>query len=332
MRAQTTKKWTKHLVIGLCTVALAMGCGDDERGSRDGGRDGGSNGTTDDGGGNDSGGGSENANESSFDVSLEKEGGEKTEVSERQPNSEASEETWGAIIAENRLQITLVGDTFALTAIVETLPSAEAPGRFAVGAPPEGTFVTKVDAMAQNSFSSNGQGHIRLTNCPKAPGQKVTGSFENVILFADMGSGQQTLNGSFDVVVYAAVGELHCQEEVPDTNNNNNNNNTGGGGQCVDFEFCEDGGVCCPFIDCIADCEFNCFLTEPGCSFGMNPQACSVCLDGCLDECNVSSSCRSELFHLDQCDETHGCYDTNDEEEGDACMLENCCSELRAAF
>ncbi|MFU8804299.1 MAG: hypothetical protein ACNA8W_10855, partial [Bradymonadaceae bacterium] len=271
------------------------------------------------------------SDKSSFDVTIEGDG-QSEKATNEQPNEAASQDTWGATIADGQLFITLLSETgTALSVIVETTEALMAPGSFPVSAPPEGTQVTLLDPVAGTAFASETTGSIRLDSCPKAVGEKAVGAFENVVLEDDFSEATRTLSGTFDVLVYHKSGDLNCKPPASTNNTNPDPANNPPGGTCDDFEYCDGGGVCCPYAECMGSCNFACVFQDPACASG-DVEACAVCFEGCFDECNVSQACRGALVTLDACGETHSCDAHEDEDDEEACMLDNCCDEAKAAW
>jgi hypothetical protein len=315
------RTWFVALCIGCLIGAGALGCGDEGGASNNGG---GNNGTASNNGGSNNG---NSTSESSFDATAESDDGTE-DYSNKQDDSQAGEGTWGAAIAGSTLQITLASsDGTAITAYVETSESNKAPGGFTPQGSEAGTFVTLLSATEGNAYTSGGQGTVTLDSCPRAVGERAKGSFDGVVLSSDVGNATKTLSGDFDVVVYAKAGDLFCEEE--DTNDNNGNNDTGG--QCG-ADWCEGGGVCCPYVDCISQCEFECLTQDADCQGGLNPAACAQCANACLDECDVDQACRTEIGELNTCGANSGCDDTETSEAEQQCLEQNCCSQVKATF
>lgn len=310
-----TRKMTWKAVAVACCLALggAYACGDDGGGS------------SNNGGGNN---GGNNADTSSFSAEVDTGSGQE-QHSGSQSDSKADQSSWGATISGPNLQMTLVSsDGTVINAVVETSEAAKAPGDFAPTSDADGTTVTIVSTSMGNSYVSNGNGTITLENCPRAVGEHATGSFNNIALDGSGGAGSWTLDGQFDVVVFAKAGDLFCNEQSSSNNGGGTNNNTTNNGGTCDADMCANDGVCCPYAQCMNQCELNC-LQSAECAGGMNPQACAQCTNGCLDECNVSSECRSAIVDLNTCSENNGCDTANDEE---ACQKQFCCAELKAAL
>lgn len=267
---------------------------------------------------------------SSFDVEAKDSGsGMSEKVANEIPNEMASKATSGAAIAGSILNIYLVAPNgTAITAIVETSEMNKAPGAFAVGEPPEGSFVTWLAPASGQILNSKG-GSIVLDGCPKAQGDKVVGSFDGVQLTDELSGATQTLTGKFDVSLYSVNGALLCTEKPvtdPDPDPNPNPAPT------CDAEACDDSsGTCCPYAQCMFSCELRCLTQDPSCSNPLtaDPVKCATCLGGCLDECNVSAECRSDHNALTTCEENAGCSDQGEEM---TCTRENCCAEFDAAF
>lgn len=298
-----------RLVSILCLFALlgAVGCGPDDGGSNQSGNNGDGDSQT-----------------SSFDATVEgDQGSERLENS--QPNQQAGQQSWGATIADTALTVTMVSTSgTSITARIETSASQPAPGRFAAGTLADGTYVSLVSAADGDGYDSVGSGSIVLESCPEAAGDKAVGSFDDVVLESSTTGATRTLSGSFDVVVYAKAGDLICESES--TNNGSTNN----GGTCS-LDKCGDGGVCCPYVQCMSQCQSNCLFQDPACAPGGDPVQCSACANGCLDECNVDDACRSAFADLSTCSEANSCGPGGGAGD-EICVENNCCAEHNAAF
>lgn len=298
-------------VFAIClALAGAYACGDDSSGGGDG---------------------TNNPDSSSFDVQVSADSGnENLEAS--QDDSQAGQSSWGATIAGPSLHLTLMtSDGTTMSAVVITSETAKAPGEFTAGDLSSGTFISLTSAMAGNTFNSTGTGTITLENCPRTVGEHVKGSFNGVVLEGQAGgNATKTLDGSFDVVVYAKAGDLFCNESSgnndPSDNNDTSDNNDP---QVCRADLCVEGGACCPYIDCVNSCQLQC-ITSAECAGGTNPAACAACASGCLDSCNVSAECRTAYVDLNTCNEANSCGANPDTEE--QCLKDNCCSELNAAM
>ena len=258
----------------------------------------------------------------------------------------ASQANSGASIAGSILSIYLVAPSGStISAVVETTEELRAPGSFTVTVPPDATFVTWLNPLAGQTLESS-SGTITLENCPKVAGDKIKGSFDNVQLVNLFDDSTQTLNGSFDIALYAVSGSLFCTE-APVTNEDMGggmndrdmgggmNDRDMGGGQTCDATICDDpNSNCCPYAQCMATCEFNCLTQDPACSdpFNADPVKCGQCLEACLDSCNVSQECRSAYVELSTCESNAGCDEASDEDAELECSKQNCCAELKATF
>ncbi len=310
--------------LGLLAVCLVMagayGCGSDDD-SKDGKNGGGS------------------ADTSSFSVEVRGNSGTST-LNAEQKDAQAGESSWGATISGDMLMLFLVDpDGTTLTARVKTSENAKAPGTFAVGDESDDIQVTVLNPLQGNVFTSIGEGTIQLDNCPRAMGEHIKGSFKDIKLQGELGGNAvETLNGSFDVVVYAKSGDLFCNEPVTnpepgdnnDGNNDDNNNDDNNSVPMCMADMCENGGTCCPYMECVGTCEFQCFtgvcMTNPG------SVECVTCAAACLDSCNVSQECRSAMGALGTCEATHGCDELADDDAAQECLESHCCSELNAAY
>ncbi|MEZ4460904.1 MAG: hypothetical protein R3E66_14505 [bacterium] len=258
----------------------------------------------------------------SFDVSV----GDNTYQREVD-NAQATQESAAAVIAQNLVNLYMVStDGVSISAVVETTPNAPAPGSFTTNPPPEGTFVSFINAATGQGYDSV-SGTIRLDSCPKAVGEKLKGGFVGVQLQPVTGGEAITLDGDFDLAVIAKNGDLNC---VATSSNNTVQNNTNANNQTCSADQCQDGGLCCPYVPCLSQCELDCF-TSTACLMG-DVIGCAQCADACVTTCEVSNECATALQALNACEERSSCDAFGDESVYDQCMQSNCCSELSAAL
>ncbi len=267
---------------------------------------------------------------SSFSVDVSGNSGS-SKVKAEQKDDQAGKSSWGATISGDTLMILLVDPNgTTVTAIVKTSESAKAPGTFTVGGEFDDINVTMLNPTAGNVFKSIGEGTIKLDNCPRAMGEHIKGSFTNIKLQSELGGNvAETINGSFDIVVYAKSGDLFCYMKVAYTTTGES---VAGGNTTptCQADMCDDGGTCCPYMECMATCEYKCFTDH--CMMNPGSAECFSCTAGCLDSCNVSSECRSEMGKLMTCEEKAGCDEIEDEDKAMECSKTHCCSELNAVY
>ncbi|TXD34288.1 hypothetical protein FRC98_19040 [Lujinxingia vulgaris] len=271
---------------------------------------------------------------SSFEVEFSN-GGTSQTYSGSINSDETSEESWGASIAGGVITILMQdGSGVAINAVIDTAQNTYATGDFALSEPPEGTFVTLLDPLGGDTFNTLDEGTVKLTSCPKAIGDKVVGSFNNVVLYSEMDESSRTLSGNFDVPVYAMSGSLNCPPaDEPDNDDEQPDDNDDQPNACQGYEYCESGdGVCCPYAECMATCSFNCVMEDEECAGGLNPAACDSCTLDYLDSCGVDQACRDAAAALTTCEEDAGCSELEDEDAATSCTESNCCSELQAAY
>ena len=103
-------------------------------------------------------------------------------------------------------------------------------------------------------------------------------------------------------------------------------------GQQCSADRCGEDGVCCQFVDCVTQCEYDCLNQDAQCDGGANESACNACAQDCRDSCNVSQECRTALDELDACSQNNGCQDSAGGAGDEQCLEENCCAELEAAL
>lgn len=316
---------TLYTLMFLCTLTL-WACGDDDP-SSDSNNSGANNGD---------GNNVTQKDESSFKTKTKDDAGKEKTIENKVDNDKASKQMGGASIAGSVLSVFLVapnGDT--IQAIVETTEALTAPGTFSVNQPPEGSFVTWTSPATGEIYEST-SGSIVLDGCPKVVGTQVKGSLKDVSLNSALSGATTTLNGTFDMVLFAKAGDLFCKPDASENNtdNNANNDSNNDGGTCGYTEACDqDEGTCCPYAPCLTQCQLRCFQT-PACSDPFNPDlaACAACSDECLDSCDVDAACREDLVALNTCEEQAGCDAFGDEDTYNACVKGSCCAEVTAAF
>lgn len=315
----------------LCSLVGLTACGDTATEENNGNNSSNNSGTNNTNQNNTS------KDKSSFEVDSKQMGKDDEKVKGEVDNDKASKETSGAVIANGLLTLYLVAPNgTTIQAVVETTSSLQAPGSFGVTAPPDGTFVTWLAPVNGQILNSSG-GSIVLTSCPTAVGQQVTGSFKDVTLLSELDGSTRTVNGDFDIVVYSKMGELNCKPKDTNTNNvnSNNKNNSNNQNMCTDYEVCDDTmGSCCPYAPCMAQCQLQCFQSDPACNdpFNADPVKCGQCVDACLDTCNVNDTCRNDYNALSACEDKAGCDALGDEDTYDTCVQGSCCAEVKAAF
>ncbi len=262
-----------------------------------------------------------------FEVEIA-DGNDKTPLQGSVENEAASKESSGAAIAGSAIEIYLVSGQTLITATVETTEDNLAPGSFSISPPPAGSYVTFLDPV-NGSILDSVDGTINIDSCPKRVGDKVVGRFAGVTLKSDIGNATKTLDGTFDLQVFAKAGDLFCRPPEttdPVRETQEDPGNTASGGTCA-WDQCLNDGLCCPYRSCMTRCEESCIF-DPTCL--QDPLACAQCANACLDSCGVSSDCRQALGNLTSCDAQYGCSDREGQEE--ACMLDKCCNELQVAF
>jgi len=238
---------------------------------------------------------------------------------------DAAPNVFAAGIAGPVLGIWLVPDAsaaYAISVTINTDDSHKLPGTFNVGAPPaDPVFVMVIQGAMV--YESNGTGTVTINECPKSMGDKVSGKFTGVGLVAVEGGGTLTLDGTFEVGVAAIAGyELVCfGGTTPITP-----------GQC---DYDPDGactGPCCAMAQCVSMCFMNDCLVP---CMGMDFNACIACGSNCETVVcaeHFTTECRTKWEALNTCEAQHGCDDLDDDEAEEACVADNCCAEVKAAF
>jgi hypothetical protein len=330
-------KWNRIAAMIACLALMgAVGCSDDGGSSDDSNN------------GNNSGGNNASSHDGSSSFSAQVDTGSEVETySGQQDDGAAGQSSWGATIAGEELHLTMMSsDGTVISVVVVTSEQDLAPGTFSVESFGSGTHVIMTSAQLGNSYESNGNGTITVSTCPRANGEHAKGSFNNVELASDSGNAIWTLDGDFDIVVYNKSGDLYCEQKSSNnsttnnsttnnstTNNSTTNNSTtNNGGQCR-ADYCMEEGVCCPYVNCISQCEQDCILEDTDCAGGADPAACDSCVRGCWDDvCEVSSECRTAYVDLVTCEQDNNCDTIDDEDQYQECLEGNCCTELNDAL
>ena len=244
---------------------------------------------------------------------------------------------FGASTADGILDMVLMTDGgTVINATVETSEDNPAPGTFEVSAPLSGTYLDLVDATTASIYETtdDGGGVITLQTCPQSMGDRAQGKFDDIHLVDALTGATRTLTGSFDVVVAGFAEPLHCDEAsepTPTPNNDqpvNNGQTCGWDGGCVTTD-----GVCCPYAECMSQCQLDCIFEDPDCAGGADPAACIQCGQECYrDVCGVSDACLDAAEDFEMCDTGAGCDQIEDDSEYLSCIQDNCCSEATAAF
>lgn len=348
MRKLTAHINNSTLLALLCTALLAFaGCGSPPPGGGGGGGNGngdnGANNTDPNGDPNNDTNNATPSDTSTFEAEGEGDGYSWTgsgeiDSDEAEYEDDEDEVGFGAAIIDETLHIGLVTAGTAISADIQTSEDNPAPGTFEPGSFGQGTWVLFDDFEGGQSFESTeeGGGHIQLDSCPGEVGEMARGSFENVEMADPMDGSQFVLEGEFEVAVAFVDGELECDTQEPsnDTTTNDNNDPSNNDPQQCSWEPCESGaeGECCPYADCMAGCEMTCYMEDPDCDGGMNPEACAQCMEDCVvDDCGASDACLNSLEDLNQCEMDNGC-DQQEGEEYDQCMEDHCCDELHHAL
>ena len=215
---------------------------------------------------------------------------------------------------------------------------------------------TLAGAAATGVYTSKGAGTIDIDSCPTKSGMAVTGKFANVQVEGDavaMGAKSYTLNGLFNLVYFGTDATVQCKPaEQPKSDTSSGSVNVGSlkppAGSSCDANPCDGGSNttrnCCPYVPCIEPCFLNCTNSVSSCAQGcaadpMNMMACMtqcvkgvvVCENKCLPACNVSATCMTAAQAYFACEDQNGeaCSQTQSSE---TCVMEKCCSELKAAF
>ena len=264
----------------------------------------------------------------SYDATVSGGGGTPVALEQRFPNSEASAQVGGAVVADGTLTLYFTAQTGeTLVAYLKTDETTPAPGRFAIdNVAPTPNSLTFAAPLVGKIYDATG-GAIVLKSCPTALGGKLTGSFDAITLknVADEAD-TRSLSGTFDLAVFAFSGPLTCQAPTGGDNGGGNSSS------CGDYEACDGtaDGACCPYMPCIAQCQLTCAMGS-ACISG-DVAACAACSAACPTSCNVNAACKTAFAAADACYERSGCNAISDSDQQDACGQSHCCAEVKAAF
>ncbi len=312
MNKTTLRAFSLGLVALLAAPLVTAGC---EAGSSGGAAGTGSGGGT-------------TAPENTNKVDASTTGAAELQVKGTQPTPDPN--SFGANIGDARLTLLLLGDDgTAITAILDTTNSP-LPGEVPVGTPNEVSWVTVAVPTAGHVYNTfEGSGAVVINQCPGGPGDAFTGSFNGIRLKDEVQQGEITLNGTFNLMVATAAGPgLNCKPTTsgPDASTGTDTT-TGGDTGPVDLcpmETCD--GPCCPFAQCIGQCQLDCVMQ----TCLSNPAGCEQCMTGCYPQCNVSAACQTAADAVQACSVANGCDSVDDED--DTCLKTHCCTELQAAM
>lgn len=254
----------------------------------------------------------------------------------------AAEGQFYAVVFQGTLDIFLTtgdsGTAMIISAAIDT-NGGEVPGTFTVTEGLDGTWfnATIADATGGGILDGTG-GSITVDFCPNEEGNVVAGSFNNITTVDQLTMGDGgTFNGDWRATVVQSDGSVSCPEPepepVPDAGvvDAGGGTDTGGGNECgLNTNSCT--GPVCPYEEFIAECTFeNCTSI---CSNPMEFEACFECLAQCEEDSGIADDAEavSLVTALSECSGNAGCEDIEDEDASDACVIDNCCSELIAAY
>lgn len=171
-----------------------------------------------------------------------------------------------------------------------------------------------------NIYHKSG-GSFKIDSCPEL-NKTFTGTM-NLQFKNEVDQGTKTVSGSFSVTVTAVANpQMTCT-----TSNNNTNTATCG----YSAEKCE-GGVCCPYSECVSTCYFSSCLTK--CTDPNQINECAQCTISCqAGTCasKMTPACDTAGKALDTCMKDHSCNGMYNDADI-KCSRDNCCSEMKAAF
>lgn len=174
-------------------------------------------------------------------------------------------------------------------------------------------------------------GTVKIDKCPGNVGDIFTGTLDVVVKSID-GSTTLPIKASFSVTVLSTSGaKLHCSESSSSSDSEVNTPKKCG----YDSKEC-DGGVCCPFEECMSKCVLDNCMSD--CKDSQDPNAmmaCMECMSGCERETcasKMTDACQTAYTALDKCMDTNGCDGILADEATLSCARSNCCSEMQAAY
>ena len=234
-------------------------------------------------------------------------------------NDEALPNQFSAQIAGNVISIYLmINATSIITIVGESDENHKLPGNIKI------TEATFTDGTTIYTYSS---GNVNINSCPNATGDTFTGRLDNLKLKDITETTEKTINASFTVTVVNAAGAALVCSGGQDGDDNKDD----AAPKCgFNADKC-DGGVCCPFVECVEDCFTKNCLSK--CDSLDTIMECFTCSIECEDSCapKMTSACETAWTALDECMEENGCEDLIDDEEIE-CAITHCCDELKAAF
>lgn len=285
----------------------------------------------------------------------------KNEQAAKQEDATKQQGAFGATNAGSELTLSIVGADGASSVIVAHVKTDKypLPGTIPMGAALSDAWVNYVIASptATGSYESKGQGTLEISSCPTKAGEVVVGTFKDVVVEASgtpvPGSPKSfTLNGTFNLVYFGGAGALTCKapEPKPDVTSGGDTASTSGdykkGTTCA-FTMC-DGNPnekrnCCKYFPCMNPCMFKCSQEMETCAKACPPgdMGCpfecvgkvSTCMDACFSTCGVDQQCKNAIQAVSQCESEKGgpCEGLKDDAQ-ESCLVDQCCTEYKAAF
>ncbi len=238
---------------------------------------------------------------------------------------EQSFDDFGARIDGSKLVIRLPSADGAGFTISRDTAESAIPGAVALDLEPG---AATVQTSAAGGLRDVDKGTVTISDCPKSSGDLVRGSLQSVVLAPAEGDARWRMDLDFQVVVTNANGELRCSSVGGDGGDDDDDGDTPA--QCPNT-LCEDPSFgCCPFDECLNDCEaitcnrIPCEGDEASCRHN--------CLQGCVDQCGISGSCLTTIQGLWDCQLDSGCFSDDSEMSEDACTRSSCCDAFTATF
>lgn len=302
------------LVSALSLALLCPGCGEDRKGGGGGGGEGEGEGE------------GQQQKENKVDAQVEEEGGQ----TQHETNTQAQpSEQFGAAIADQVLHLYFLSNAGTIWTFTVDTAENPIPASLPVGQQDDAVFgtYTSIAGGVPVALATNGTGRLVIDTCPAAVGDLVTGRFQGIV-FAGESQPSRTMDGTFKLVVRTGSGELNCIPAEGEGEGEGGGEGEGEGGGACDYALCADPQAhCCPYMECMGSCVFNCISD---CMAGW--ERCMQCMPNCWEStCGVSAQCKTAATALWNCQESSGCQN-EDEEQEEACTRAHCCDELRAAY
>lgn len=279
--------------------------------------------------------------------------GATTDVKPSKAASKDDQKTLGVMNADKQLQLFISDGKVTIVAYINTEKWPLPATGIKVGAVNSDCWVSYTDSTG--IYNSTDTGTIDISACPWDATDTVTvGQFNGVVVdpVAAMGTPKPiTLSGSFNLVYFGGAGVPNCTKpKVVDTTpadaGSTGNSKLKKGNTCA-FTEC-DGNInekrnCCKYFPCmepcglacgeeLSKCTQACSPTDPACQGGCFG-AIGPCVEKCYTTCGVDATCKAALQAVQTCDNEKGAdCKSGDSAKDDACKVDACCAEYKAAF